>query len=138
MERLRAAEKFMKKGTGEGECQGCGYSYTPKEGDDEYPVPKGTRFEVGFISIYRSYDTPNFSYNTPKEGNDEYPMPKGTCFEVGHARRQRSMSPILSMAADGRQQQLWGAQMWRKLWLHADYCGGRCVCRSHTCFHGTT
>ena len=47
VERLRAAEKFMTKGTGEGECQGCGYSYTPKEGDDEYPVPKGTRFEVG-------------------------------------------------------------------------------------------
>jgi Rubredoxin len=47
VERLRAAEKFMTKGTGEGECQGCGYNYTPKEGDDEYPVPKGTRFEVG-------------------------------------------------------------------------------------------
>lgn len=50
VERLRAAEKFMTKGTGEGECQGCGYSYTPKEGDDEYPVPKGTRFEVGHSS----------------------------------------------------------------------------------------
>jgi Rubredoxin len=50
VERLRAAEKFMTKGTGEGECQGCGYSYTPKEGDDEYPVPKGTRFEVQHTS----------------------------------------------------------------------------------------
>jgi Rubredoxin len=46
VERLRAAEKFMTKGTGEGECKACGYNYFPKEGDDEYPVPKGTRFEV--------------------------------------------------------------------------------------------
>ncbi len=46
IERLRAAEKFMKKGTGEGECQACGYTYSPKDGDDEYPIPKGTAFEV--------------------------------------------------------------------------------------------
>lgn len=49
IERLRAAEKFMTKGTGEGECQACGYNYTPSAGDDEYPVPKGTRFEVGHM-----------------------------------------------------------------------------------------
>ena len=36
----------MTKGTGEGECKACGYMYTPKEGDDEYPVPKGTQFQV--------------------------------------------------------------------------------------------
>lgn len=46
IERLRAAEKFMRKGTGEGECRACGYEYSPKTGDDEYPIPKGTRFEV--------------------------------------------------------------------------------------------
>mmetsp|Transcript_12237 Transcript_12237/g.36748 ORF Transcript_12237/g.36748 Transcript_12237/m.36748 type:complete len:220 (-) Transcript_12237:3065-3724(-) len=45
IERLRAAEKFMRKGTGEGECRACGYVYSPKTGDDEYPIPKGTRFE---------------------------------------------------------------------------------------------
>lgn len=49
MERLRAAERFMTKGTGEGDCQACGYSYSPKAGDDEYPVPKGTRFEASLI-----------------------------------------------------------------------------------------
>lgn len=49
VERLRAAEKFMTKGTGEGDCQACGYSYSPKAGDDEYPVPKGTRFEASLI-----------------------------------------------------------------------------------------
>ena len=74
MERLRAAEKFMTKGTGEGECQGCGYSYTPKEGDDEYPVPKGTRFEVGHNPITSHTKTPTFSHYTPKEGNNAYPV----------------------------------------------------------------
>ena len=34
------------QGTGEADCQACGYNYSPKVGDDEYPVPRGTRFEV--------------------------------------------------------------------------------------------
>eukprot|EP00887_Chlorella_sp_A99_P003260 scaffold9.g3260.t1 len=43
-ERLRAAEKFMKVGTGEAECKGCGYVYLPNKGDPEYPVAPGTTF----------------------------------------------------------------------------------------------
>lgn len=44
IDRLRAAEKFMKVGTGEATCQNCTYKYSPKQGDEEYPVPKGTQF----------------------------------------------------------------------------------------------
>lgn len=43
-ERLRAAEKFMVVGTGEAECKGCGYKYKPANGDPEYPIAKGTKF----------------------------------------------------------------------------------------------
>ena len=43
-ERLRAAEKFMVVGTGEAECKGCGYTYTPSNGDPEYPIARGTKF----------------------------------------------------------------------------------------------
>ncbi|KAK9816914.1 hypothetical protein WJX72_007027 [[Myrmecia] bisecta] len=43
-DRLRAAERFMVVGTGEAECIGCGYTYEPKKGDPEYPVPPGTQF----------------------------------------------------------------------------------------------
>lgn len=45
-DRLRAAEKFMKVGTGEAQCKGCGYVYEPKRGDPEYPIAPGTKFEV--------------------------------------------------------------------------------------------
>jgi len=45
-ERLRAAEKFMVIGTGEAECKGCGYTYTPSQGDPEYPIARGTQFSV--------------------------------------------------------------------------------------------
>lgn len=43
-DRLRQAEKFMVVGTGEAECKGCGYTYTPSAGDPEYPIAKGTKF----------------------------------------------------------------------------------------------
>lgn len=46
-DRLRAAEKFMKIGTGEAECKGCNYVYQPKNGDPEYPIAPGVKFEVG-------------------------------------------------------------------------------------------
>lgn len=46
VERLRKAEKFMTIGTGEATCKGCGYEYSPKKGDPEYPVSPGTKFEV--------------------------------------------------------------------------------------------
>lgn len=45
-ERLRAAEKFMKVGTGEAFCKGCGYVYKPSKGDPEYPISAGTYFQV--------------------------------------------------------------------------------------------
>ena len=35
----------MKVGTGEAECKGCGYTYVPKQGDPEYPISPGVRFE---------------------------------------------------------------------------------------------
>lgn len=44
--RLRAAEKFMVVGAGYATCKGCGYEYKPENGDSEFPVPKGTQFEV--------------------------------------------------------------------------------------------
>lgn len=37
----------MMIGTGEADCKGCGYTYTPKAGDPEYPISPGTKFEVG-------------------------------------------------------------------------------------------
>lgn len=43
---MRAAERFMTVGTGEAECKGCGYTYDPKNGDPDYPVSKGTQFQV--------------------------------------------------------------------------------------------
>ena len=33
-------------GTGEATCKGCGYEYTPKRGDPEYPVAPGTPFQA--------------------------------------------------------------------------------------------
>ena len=45
-DKLRAAEKFMKVGTGEAFCKGCGYEYKPAKGDPEYPVAAGTLFGV--------------------------------------------------------------------------------------------
>ena len=48
-ERLRAAEKFMKIGTGEAYCKGCGYEYQPKKGDPEYPISAGTQFQVSLL-----------------------------------------------------------------------------------------
>lgn len=45
VDRLRAAEKFMVIGTGEATCSGCGYEYSPKRGDPEYPVAPGVFFE---------------------------------------------------------------------------------------------
>ena len=44
IERLRAAEKFMKISSGRAQCKGCGYTYDPSVGDPEYPVAKGTQF----------------------------------------------------------------------------------------------
>lgn len=45
-ERLRAAEKFMVIGAGTATCKGCGYEYKPENGDPDFPIPKGMRFEV--------------------------------------------------------------------------------------------
>jgi rubredoxin len=44
-DRLRAAEKFMVIGTGEATCKGCGYEYSPRRGDPEYPVSPGVQFQ---------------------------------------------------------------------------------------------
>jgi rubredoxin len=45
-ERLRAAERFMVVGGGNGTCQSCGYKYTSDKGDPDFPVARGTKFEV--------------------------------------------------------------------------------------------
>eukprot|EP01025_Chloroclados_australasicus_P017045 TRINITY_DN18693_c0_g1_i3.p1 TRINITY_DN18693_c0_g1~~TRINITY_DN18693_c0_g1_i3.p1 ORF type:complete len:258 (-),score=16.73 TRINITY_DN18693_c0_g1_i3:124-897(-) len=42
---LRAQEKWMKVGTGEADCISCGYKYDPKQGDPEYPISPGTKFQ---------------------------------------------------------------------------------------------
>jgi hypothetical protein len=39
-------EKFATIGTGSAECKSCQYVYEPKLGDPNYPVSKGTPFEV--------------------------------------------------------------------------------------------
>jgi rubredoxin len=39
-------EKFATIGTGSAECKSCQYVYEPKMGDPNYPVAKGTLFEV--------------------------------------------------------------------------------------------
>lgn len=44
-ERLRAAEKFMVVGAGDATCKGCGYMYKPENGDPEFPIPKGMKFQ---------------------------------------------------------------------------------------------
>ena len=54
-DRLRAAEKFMKIGTGEAQCMACGYEYSPKEGDSEYPISPGTPFQVSLPLWKRSW-----------------------------------------------------------------------------------
>jgi hypothetical protein len=33
-------------GSGEAQCKGCGYEYKPGQGDPEFPVAKGTLFQV--------------------------------------------------------------------------------------------
>eukprot|EP00466_Bigelowiella_natans_P005950 jgi/Bigna1/51338/estExt_Genewise1.C_1450004 len=45
IERLRAAEKFFKKGTGDYECTNCQFVYDPKNGDPEMMIARGTTFE---------------------------------------------------------------------------------------------
>lgn len=60
---LRAAEEFMVIGSGEASCKSCGFEYLPKNGDPEYPVSKGTLFQVsiwldpcsGWLSIVVNY-----------------------------------------------------------------------------------
>lgn len=46
IEELRAQEKFMKVGTGEADCLSCGYKYEPKNGDPDYPIAPGSKFQV--------------------------------------------------------------------------------------------
>lgn len=45
-ERLRAAEKFMVVGGGNGTCKSCGYEYKQEKGDPDFPVAKGISFTV--------------------------------------------------------------------------------------------
>ena len=46
--RLRAAEKFMKKDTGDALCTACGYKYQMVNGvqDRAYPIQRNTPFEI--------------------------------------------------------------------------------------------
>lgn len=46
--RLRAAEKFMKKDTGDALCTACGYKYQMANGvqDRAYPIQRNTPFEI--------------------------------------------------------------------------------------------
>ena len=45
VERLRAAEKFLVIGSGDATCKGCGYKYKPENGDPEFPIPRGMKFQ---------------------------------------------------------------------------------------------
>ena len=55
--RLRAAEKFMMKNTGDAICQTCNYKYQMAEGvqDRAYPIQRNTPFEI----IPDSWTCPN-------------------------------------------------------------------------------
>merc|ERR1740139_690805 len=46
--RLRAAEKFMMRDTGDATCQTCGYKYTMADGvqDRAYPIQRNTPFDI--------------------------------------------------------------------------------------------
>ncbi|CAG9463895.1 unnamed protein product [Pedinophyceae sp. YPF-701] len=44
-DRLRAQEKFMVVSSGKADCTQCGYVYDPAQGDPEFPVAKGTKFD---------------------------------------------------------------------------------------------
>ena len=46
IDKLRAAEKFMKVGSKDAVCGSCSYEYKAKKGDDEYPITPGTPFTV--------------------------------------------------------------------------------------------
>jgi hypothetical protein len=48
---LRAAEKFMVIGSGTAACKGCGYEYSPEKGDPDFPVARGTLFQVSFVGL---------------------------------------------------------------------------------------
>ena len=39
-------EKFAVIGSGMAECNSCQYLYDPSKGDENYPVPRGVRFEA--------------------------------------------------------------------------------------------
>eukprot|EP00471_Norrisiella_sphaerica_P003518 CAMPEP_0184485470 /NCGR_PEP_ID=MMETSP0113_2-20130426/7072_1 /TAXON_ID=91329 /ORGANISM="Norrisiella sphaerica, Strain BC52" /LENGTH=175 /DNA_ID=CAMNT_0026866927 /DNA_START=196 /DNA_END=723 /DNA_ORIENTATION=+ len=45
IDRLRAAEKFFKKGTGDYECTQCQFVYNPNNGDPEAMIARGTSFD---------------------------------------------------------------------------------------------
>ena len=55
--RLRAAEKFMMRDTGDATCQTCGYKYTMADGvqDRAYPIQRNTPFDI----IPPSWTCPN-------------------------------------------------------------------------------
>merc|ERR1712166_1214529 len=55
--RLRAAEKFLMRDTGDATCQTCGYKYTMSEGvqDRAYPIQRNTPFDI----IPASWACPN-------------------------------------------------------------------------------
>lgn len=46
IDKLRAAEKFMKVGSKNAVCNSCQYEYEAKKGDPEYPVGPNTNFTV--------------------------------------------------------------------------------------------
>jgi rubredoxin len=71
-DRLRAAEKFMKVGTGEAFCRGCGYEYKPGKGDPEYPISAGTYFTVSLPAKKKCW----------APGDPENPISAGTYFTV--------------------------------------------------------
>ena len=49
-ERLKAAERFVVVGGDNGTCKGCGYNYNAAVGDPDFPVARGTKFQVSIVS----------------------------------------------------------------------------------------
>ena len=54
IDKLRAAEKFMKVGSKNAVCNSCQYEYEAKKGDPEYPVGPNTAFTVRTCCAQRS------------------------------------------------------------------------------------
>nr|ABU52965.1 hypothetical protein [Dunaliella viridis] len=56
-ERLKAAEQFVVVGGDNGTCKSCGYGYNANVGDPDFPVARGTKFQLCFWKLTTTTQT---------------------------------------------------------------------------------